>query len=66
ETYRNAFVNSPQWIQELLTGHDTRFYNELGMQKFVFRELLRTLETDAGLLGTQHVSAAEQVAIFLH
>ncbi|KAH9019703.1 hypothetical protein EDB84DRAFT_1227572, partial [Lactarius hengduanensis] len=61
-----SMLSGEQWVQELLAGHDRRFYNELGMQKFVFRELLRTLETDAGLHGTRHVSAAEQVAIFLH
>ncbi|KAH9008043.1 hypothetical protein EDB83DRAFT_2173921, partial [Lactarius deliciosus] len=51
-----SMLSGEQWIQELLTGHDRQFYNKLGMQKFVFRELLWTLKTDAGLLGTQHVS----------
>ena len=36
-------------LNELLGGHDGRFYNELGMQKFVFRRLLTMLEMDAGL-----------------
>ncbi|KAH9030039.1 hypothetical protein EDB85DRAFT_1811648, partial [Lactarius pseudohatsudake] len=58
-----SMLSGEQWIQELL---DRWFYNQLGMQKFVFRELLQTLETDAGLLGTWHVSATEQVTIFLH
>ena len=73
--YGSRFNKTPQhtsvlsgqlWLNELLGGHDGRFYNELGMQKFVFRRLLTMLETDAGLRGTRHVSAAEQAAIFLH
>lgn len=73
--YGSRFIKTPQhtsvlsgqlWLDELLGGHDGRFYNELGMQKFVFRRLLTMLETNAGLQGTRHVSAAEQAAIFLH
>ena len=73
--YSSRFVKIPQhtsilsgqhWLDELLGGHDGRFHNEIGMQKFVFRRLLTTLEMCTGLRGTQHVSAAEQVAIFLH
>ena len=30
-------LSGQQWIEELIAGHDTRFYNKLGMQKFVFR-----------------------------
>jgi hypothetical protein len=52
------------WLEELLAGHDLRFYNELGKNKFVFKQLLLTLETDAWLYGTCHVSAAEQLAVF--
>lgn len=36
------------------------------LSKFVFCCLLTMLGTDAGLWATQHVSLAEQVAIFLH
>jgi len=61
-----SMLSGEQWVEELLAGHDRRFFNELGMHKFVFRELLSTLEAGAGLRGTRHVSAAEQVAIFLH
>ena len=73
--YGARFIKTPQhtsiltgqlWINELLDGHDGRFYNELGLNKFVFHRLLTTLETATGLRGTRHVSAAEQVAIFLH
>ena len=61
-----SILSGQHWLDELLGGHDGRFHNEIGMQKFVFRRLLTTLEMCTGLRGTQHVSAAEQVAIFLH
>jgi hypothetical protein len=73
--YGSQFFKTPQhtsvlsgqlWLDELLGRHDGQFYNEIGMQKFVFLRLLTTLETDAGLQGMQQVSAAEQVVIFLH
>jgi hypothetical protein len=61
-----SVLSGQQWLNELLLGHDMRFYNELGMHKFVFNRLLATLETSTGLHGTRHVSTAEQVAVFLH
>lgn|ERR1700761_4579210 len=74
-SYGSRFIKTPQhtsilsgqlWVNELLGGHDGRFHNELGMNKFVFLRLVTTLETATGLQGTRHVSAAEQLAIFLH
>ena len=59
-------LSGKQWVEELLAGHQTRFYNELGMQKFAFRRLLCVLEQKTGLAGMCHVSVAEQLAIFLH
>ena len=67
KTPQHTSVLSGQlWIEELLCGHDVRFYNELGMNKFIFNRLITILEADSGLQGTRHISAAEQVAIFLH
>lgn len=37
----------------------------MGMNRFVFRKLLRELEKRAGLRPTRHVSTEEQLAIFL-
>ena len=37
----------------------------MGMNRFVFRKLLRELEQRANLCPTQHVSSEEQLAIFL-
>jgi hypothetical protein len=59
-------LTGQDWIDELLIGHDGRFYNELGLNKHVFRRLITVLERDAGLCATRHVSAEEQLAVFLH
>ncbi|KAI9449806.1 hypothetical protein BJY52DRAFT_1078290, partial [Lactarius psammicola] len=36
-------LRGQDWITELLTGHDGRFHNELGLNKHVFRRLLSVL-----------------------
>jgi hypothetical protein len=59
-------LTGQDWIDELLIGHNGRFYNELGLNKCVFRCLITVLERDAGLCATRHVSAEEQLAVFLH
>jgi hypothetical protein len=59
-------LTGQDWIDELLIGHDGRFYNELGLNKHVFRHLIMVLERDAGLCTTWQVLAEEQLAIFLH
>lgn len=61
-----SMLSGHQWIEELLAGHDERFYNELGLHKHVFRQLLSVLDRDAGLCGSRHVSASEHLCIFLH
>jgi hypothetical protein len=53
-------------VDELLNGHEGRFYNELGMRKHVFRRLLNVLERLADFGDTKHVTAEEQLSIFLH
>jgi hypothetical protein len=59
-------LSGEQWVQELLNGHEDRLYNELGMHKHVFLQLLAVLRQDAGVEATRYVSAEEQLAIFLH
>ena len=59
-------LTGQQWCDELLAGHNDRFYNELGMQKHVFDQLLLVLDRDANLSGSRHVTAIEQLCIFLH
>jgi hypothetical protein len=46
-------------------GHPSRFRRQFGMQRFVFRKLLRELEHKCGLHNTKHVTSEEQLAIFL-
>ncbi|KAH9021387.1 hypothetical protein EDB85DRAFT_1820819, partial [Lactarius pseudohatsudake] len=60
-----SVLSGQQWLDKLLAGHDARFHNKLGMNKFIFRRLLSVLEADAGLHGTRHVHASEQLAVFL-
>jgi len=59
-------LSGQQWLDELINGHDRRFHNEMGLRKHVFKRLIRVLGRDAGLVDTRHVSAHEQLAIFLH
>lgn len=59
-------LTGQQWCDELLAGHDDRFYNELGMHKHVFEQLLLVLGRDAHLIGSRHVTAVEQLCVFLH
>jgi hypothetical protein len=75
EIYASRFNRTPlhtsrltgdQWVQELIDGHEERFYNEMGMSDAVFTQLLELLVREAGLRDTRYVTAREQLAIFLH
>jgi hypothetical protein len=75
EIYASRFNRTPlhtsrltgnQWVQELLDGHEERFYNEMGMSDTIFTQLLELLVREAGLHNTRYVTAREQLAIFLH
>jgi hypothetical protein len=75
EIYASQFDRTPlhtsqltgdQWVQELLHGHEERFYNEMGMSDTVFTQLLELLVREAGLRNTRYITAREQLAIFLH
>ena len=59
-------LTEQQWIQELLSGHEDRLFNEFGMHKKVFKKLLAFLQANAGAHATCYVSAEEQLATFLH
>jgi hypothetical protein len=61
-----SILSGNQWIQELLDGHEERFYNEMGMSVTIFTQLLDLLVTEGGLRDTRYVTAREQLAIFLH
>ena len=66
---KEPMYNSPQtgemYIQELLAGHGDRIRDVLGLHRHVFRALVQELKMYSGLQDTRHVSAEEQLAIFL-
>ena len=75
EIYASRFDKTPlhtsrltgdQWVQELVDGHEGRFYNEMEMHDIVFHQLLELLVREGGLCNTRYVTAHEQLAIFLH
>jgi hypothetical protein len=59
-------LTGQQWMEELLEGHDRQFRNQMGMEKHVFRQLIKVLQVKAGLGDTKHVTIEEQLGIFLH
>jgi hypothetical protein len=61
-----SILTGQRWLEELLNGHSTRFYNQLGMKKHVFCRLLLELQVKSGLRDTRNVKAEEQLAIFVY
>jgi len=61
-----SILTGQRWLEELLNGHSTRFYNQLGMKKHVFCKLLLELQVKSGLRDTRNVKAKEQLAIFVY
>jgi|ERR1700722_10655907 len=61
-----SILSGQQWMEELLDGHDGRFYNAFGMNKHVFLCLVQVLRQKAGLDNMKHVLLKEQVGIFLY
>lgn len=62
----DSSLTGQMWMDELLAGHPQRFYNAMGMHKDVFKRLLEELKSRGGLGDTKHVSAEEQLGIFLY
>jgi hypothetical protein len=54
------------WVEELLQGHPLRFYDNMTMNRHVFRQLLQALIVKVGLGDTKHVTLEEQLAICLY
>jgi len=61
-----SILTGQRWLEELLNGHSTQFYNQLGMKKHVFCKLLLELQVKSGLRDTKNVKAEEQLAIFVY
>jgi hypothetical protein len=67
KTCRNdSKMTGQAFMDEHLGGHPEVFYDNFGMHKHVFRRLLKELQDKAGLSDTKHVSAVEQLGIFLY
>ena len=62
----NSRLSCPQWVQELLDGHRDRFRDVHKLNRHVFENLLDELKRKAGLQHSRHLSAKEQLAIFLY
>jgi len=65
EPMYNSILTGAAWVQELLNGHATRFYEALGMAKPVFSRLCHELEDHCGLRNSKLLGLEEKVAIFL-
>jgi hypothetical protein len=65
-TQHDSVLSGQDWMEELLQGHDGRFYNEMGIHKHVFRRLVGALQRVVGLSDTRHIIIEEQLGIFLH
>jgi hypothetical protein len=63
---RTSIFTGQCWINELVTGHPDRFHKQMGMRKHIFRRLLNELQLHHGLRDSKHVTAEEQLAIFLY
>lgn len=61
----NSSRTGEQHIQELLSGHGVRFFDQMGMSKHVFIKLKHELATYSGFRSSKYISMDEQLAIFL-
>lgn len=62
----NSQLSGSQWIKEILSGHSERFRSAFGISKHVFNKLLVALQEKARLRDSKHVTAEEQLGIFLY
>ena len=63
---RTSILSGQMWLDELLAGHPERFKEQFGMSKRAFQLLSRELQLHSGLANRRHVTADEQLAIFLY
>ena len=66
EQKNTSILQGQGWMDELLEGHPTRFYNAMGMHKPVFRRLIYELQMHARFHPTKFVSMEEQLGILLY
>ncbi|CAA0828748.1 Unknown protein [Striga hermonthica] len=66
--YRQSTYTGADRVNELLTGHDRRFYDAMGLNKYVFKLLCKEIK-QTGCHGDERqkkVRIQESVAIFLY
>jgi hypothetical protein len=63
---RTSMLTGHLWLDELLKGHSTWFQEQMRMAHHVFYQLSNELQTHCGLSDSKHVTADEQIAIYLH
>lgn len=62
----NSKLSGAEWNQEILNGHGGRFRSAFGISQNVFNRILHVLKNKAGLKDSKHLSAEEQLGIFLY
>ena len=63
--YHTSSLSGEGWVQELLNGHPNRIRAELGVHQSTFTVLLKAIRA-LGVESSRHVSAEEQLSIFLY
>lgn len=65
--YHDSILTGEIWLTELLqSSNQHRFYEQLGLHKETFLELVRELENLYLIKQSRFMSTEEQVAIFLY
>lgn len=65
EAYHTSILSGKAWVQESLDGHPERIWNELGVHKNVFHDLIKDLRA-MGHRDSKYVTLEEQIGIFLY
>jgi hypothetical protein len=63
--YHTSALSGEDWVQELLSGHPQRIWNELGIHQSMFIVLVKALQM-LSLKSSHYVSIEEQLTIFLY
>ncbi|KAF9503442.1 hypothetical protein BS47DRAFT_1273990, partial [Hydnum rufescens UP504] len=68
EPYHTSSLTGEKWLSGMLAceAHPEWIHDQLSMHKHVFQWLIHSLQQWSGLAASKHVSAEEQVAIFLY
>jgi hypothetical protein len=61
-----SILTGRRWLDEVLAGHPDRCRRELGMSALQFALLWAELVATADLMDSRHVTAQEQLAIFVY